>query len=52
MRDKKTFRGYSEEQGYGFLRQAVCNYFKKRVSSYQTRRYLLVMGQRVTWEIS
>ncbi|NLP16366.1 MAG: LL-diaminopimelate aminotransferase [Clostridiales bacterium] len=30
MRDKKTFRGYSEEQGYGFLRQAVCNYFKKK----------------------
>jgi len=27
MGDKETFRGYGEEQGYAFLRQAVCSYY-------------------------
>jgi LL-diaminopimelate aminotransferase len=30
MGDRSTFRGYGEEQGYGFLRQAVCGYYAKR----------------------
>lgn len=30
MGDAKTFRGYGEEQGYGFLRQAVCGYYAKK----------------------
>jgi len=30
MGDAKTFRGYGEEQGYGFLRKAVCNYYAKK----------------------
>lgn len=25
-----TFKGYGEEQGYGFLRQAVCSYYAKK----------------------
>lgn len=33
MGAKETFRGYGEEQGYGFLRQAVCGYYmRKQVS--------------------
>lgn len=30
MGNRETFRGYGEEQGYGFLRQAVCGYYKKK----------------------
>lgn len=30
MGDRSTFRGYGEEQGYGFLRQAVCGYYAKK----------------------
>lgn len=30
MGDKTTFRGYGEEQGYGFLRHAVCGYYKRK----------------------
>lgn len=30
MGDKETFRGYGEEQGYSFLRQAVCRYYMKK----------------------
>lgn len=30
MGDIKTFIGYGEEQGYGFLRQAVCGYYAKK----------------------
>lgn len=30
MSDSSTFRGYGEEQGYGFLRQAVCRYYEKK----------------------
>ncbi len=30
MGSKETFRGYGEEQGYGFLRQAVCTYYAKK----------------------
>ncbi|CRZ35535.1 LL-diaminopimelate aminotransferase [Herbinix hemicellulosilytica] len=30
MGNKETFRGYGEEQGYGFLRQAICGYYKKK----------------------
>lgn len=25
-----TFKGYGEEQGYGFLRQAICSYYEKK----------------------
>jgi len=28
MGDAKTFRGYGEEQGYQFLREAIANYYK------------------------
>jgi LL-diaminopimelate aminotransferase len=30
MGGANTFRGYGEEQGYGFLRQAVCGYYKEK----------------------
>lgn len=30
MGDAATFRGYGEEQGYSFLRQAVCGYYQKK----------------------
>ena len=30
MGDASTFRGYGEEQGYDFLRQAICNYYAKK----------------------
>jgi len=30
MGNKETFRGYGEEQGYSFLRQAVCGYYRKK----------------------
>lgn len=30
MGDARTFRGYGEEQGYAFLRQAVCGYYAKK----------------------
>jgi LL-diaminopimelate aminotransferase len=30
MGDQKTFRGYGEEQGYGFLRDALCAYYAKK----------------------
>jgi len=30
MGNAETFRGYGEEQGYAFLRQAVCNYYAKK----------------------
>ena len=30
MGDADTFRGYGEEQGYAFLRQAVCGYYGKK----------------------
>jgi len=30
MGDAETFRGYGEEQGYEFLRQAICGYYQKK----------------------
>lgn len=30
MGNAETFKGYGEEQGYAFLRQAVCNYYAKK----------------------
>jgi len=30
MGEKETFRGYGEEQGYTFLRKAVCGYYGKK----------------------
>ncbi len=30
MGDSATFRGYGEEQGYSFLRQAICGYYAKK----------------------
>ena len=30
MGDASTFRGYGEEQGYEFLRNALCNYYSKK----------------------
>lgn len=30
MEKAETFKGYGEEQGYGFLRQAVCSYYLKK----------------------
>jgi len=30
MGNADTFKGYGEEQGYGFLRQAVCGYYAKK----------------------
>ena len=30
MGDAATFRGYGEEQGYDFLRQAICKYYSKK----------------------
>ncbi len=30
MGKAESFRGYGEEQGYGFLRQAVCGYYAKK----------------------
>lgn len=30
MGERETFKGYGEEQGYSFLRQAICRYYKKK----------------------
>jgi len=30
MGNADTFKGYGEEQGYDFLRQAVCNYYRRK----------------------
>ncbi len=30
MEKTDTFKGYGEEQGYGFLRRAVCGYYEKK----------------------
>lgn len=30
MANKDTFRGYGPEQGYGFLSESICDYYKKR----------------------
>lgn len=30
MGNKSTFKGYGEEQGYSFLRQAVCSYYERK----------------------
>lgn len=30
MGEPATFRGYGEEQGYGFLREAVCSYYSRK----------------------
>ena len=30
MSNADTFRGYGEEQGYAFLREAICGYYKKK----------------------
>ena len=30
MENADTFRGYGEEQGYAFLRRAVCDYYEKK----------------------
>jgi len=30
MGNASTFRGYGEEQGYGFLRQAICKYYAEK----------------------
>ena len=30
MSDAKTFKGYGEEQGYGFLREAIADYYSKK----------------------
>ncbi len=30
MGERETFRGYGEEQGYSFLREAVCGYYAKK----------------------
>jgi LL-diaminopimelate aminotransferase len=30
MGKKDTFKGYGEEQGYSFLRQAICDYYAKK----------------------
>ena len=41
MGDTQTFRGYGEEQGYGFLRQAVCKYYlDKRVKLDKTEVFI------------
>lgn len=30
MGEAKSFRGYGEEQGYAFLREAICGYYEKK----------------------
>ena len=30
MGKKESFKGYGEEQGYGFLREAICGYYQKK----------------------
>lgn len=41
MGNSATFRGYGEEQGYSFLRKAVCGYYaKKQVSMEDTEIFI------------
>ncbi len=46
MEDSKFFKGYGEEQGYGFLRQAVCNYYDKKGVSLDANEVFISDGAK------
>lgn len=43
---KETFRGYGEEQGYLFLREAVSNYYSKKGVSFDTDEIFISDGAK------
>lgn len=46
MGDSKTFKGYGEEQGYGFLRQAVCTYYETKGVQLSEREVFISDGAK------
>ena len=50
MGNAKTFRGYGEEQGYSFLRQAVCG--SSPPPGRTARGHGLFWGERMAWKSS
>lgn len=46
MGDAKTFRGYGPEQGYGFLREAVQDYYKRNGVEIDTQEIFISDGAK------
>lgn len=46
MAQKETFRGYGEEQGYGFLREGVCNYYATKGISLNVNEVFISDGAK------
>ena len=46
MGNAKTFRGYGEEQGYEFLRDALANYYREKSVSLQTDEIFISDGAK------
>lgn len=46
MGSADTFKGYGEEQGYGFLRQAVCDYYAKKGVKLDTSEVFISDGAK------
>jgi len=46
MGDAKTFRGYGDEQGYSFLKQAICEYYAKKNVTLQENEVFVSDGAK------
>ncbi len=46
MSMQETFRGYGPEQGYNFLRQAVCDYYKTRNVEFELNEIFISDGAK------
>lgn len=46
MGDAKTFRGYGDEQGYSFLKQAICGYYAKKNVTLQENEVFVSDGAK------
>ncbi len=46
MGSTETFRGYGEEQGYGFLREAICSYYQNKAVSLDASEVFISDGAK------
>jgi LL-diaminopimelate aminotransferase len=46
MGDAKTFHGYGDEQGYSFLKQAICGYYAKKSVTLQENEVFVSDGAK------
>lgn len=52
MAHKETFHGYSPDQGYDFLREAIQGYYAKRGVALKSAKFSSATAQRATSAIS